>query len=273
MCRVTRKHTWEHRIKSEELRKRLGIHPIEYYIYSRQLCWAGNIARMDLSRLPRRMLSSWIAHSRPQGRPRLTWGATLVKALEEFQLNPEKTGVPWESLAANKCVWKSLLCPNSFYNGVTPSAAAEARARAARPDPTTRTGRTGSSTRTRTGDAPRRRRRNPAEYVEVPCMDIPGTQLVVARAWVRDKQSQHPSVRLDDNGAFSFHILGNPQAQQWFHDAIVAHLQGKPHPALLAPSPNGDETTRTSTRTSAGTSWSPPATIWNGGSFLAVPVS
>ena len=97
-----------------------------------------------------------------------------MKALEEFQLNPEKTGVPWESLAANKCVWKSLLCPNSFYNGVTPSAAAEARARAARPDPTTRTGRTGSSTRTRTGDAPRRRRRNPAEYVEVPCMDIPG---------------------------------------------------------------------------------------------------
>lgn len=266
MCRVTRKHTWEHRITSEDLRKRLGIHPIEYYIYNRQLCWAGNVARMDLSRLPRRMLSSWIAHSRPNGRPRFTWGATLVKALEKFQLNPEKTGVPWESLAANKCVWKSLLCPNSFYNGVSPSAATEAMARAARPDPTMRTGRTGHSTRTRTrtGDTSRRRR-NPAEYVEVPCMDIPRTQLVVARAWVRDKQSQYPSVSLDDDGAFGFHILGNPQAQQWFQDAIVAHLQGKPHPALLDPSPNGETTS-----TSAGTSRSPPATIWNGGSFLAV---
>ena len=43
----------------------------------------------------------------------------------DFDENPaEKTGVPWESLAANKCVWKSLLCPNSFYNGVSPSAAA-----------------------------------------------------------------------------------------------------------------------------------------------------
>ena len=98
-------------------------------------------------------------------------------------------------------------------------------------------------------------------------MDIPGTKLVVARAWVRDRQSPHPSVRLDDDGAFGFCILGNPQAQQWFQDAIVAHLQGKPHPALLTPSPNGETT---STSTNAGTSRSPPATIWNGGSFLAV---
>ena len=119
-------------------------------------------------------------------------------------------------------------------------------------------------------------------------MDIPRTKLVVARAWVRDKQSPHPSVRLDDDGAFGFCILGNPQAQQWFQDAIVAHLQGKPHPALLAPSPSGDspvQSERTDGETtSAGTSRSPPAimthlhvvpgstTIWNGGSFLAVPV-
>ena len=33
----------------------------------------GNVARMDMSRLPRRMLSSWVRNKRPVGRPRLTY--------------------------------------------------------------------------------------------------------------------------------------------------------------------------------------------------------
>ncbi len=57
MCRDTRKHTWEHMISSAELRKRVGLHPLEYYIYCRQLCWLGNLSRMTFSRMPRGMLS------------------------------------------------------------------------------------------------------------------------------------------------------------------------------------------------------------------------
>jgi hypothetical protein len=37
MCRVSRKHTGEHRISSTKLRARIGLHPIEFYIYYRQL--------------------------------------------------------------------------------------------------------------------------------------------------------------------------------------------------------------------------------------------
>jgi hypothetical protein len=35
MCRVTLKHTWDHSISSADLQKRIGLHPIDYYIFSR----------------------------------------------------------------------------------------------------------------------------------------------------------------------------------------------------------------------------------------------
>ncbi len=59
-----------------------------------------NVARMDISRLPRQMLSSWIENKRPIGRPKLTYGATIKKALNHFNLTG-KTG--WSPLA-HSCV-------------------------------------------------------------------------------------------------------------------------------------------------------------------------
>ena len=44
------------RISSAELRARIGLHPIIFYIYCRQLYWLGNASRMDFFRLTRRML-------------------------------------------------------------------------------------------------------------------------------------------------------------------------------------------------------------------------
>jgi len=35
------------------------------------------------------------------------------------------------------------------------------------------------------------------------------------------------------NGHSGFRILGNPQAQTWFSDAIEASIIGKSHPALI----------------------------------------
>ena len=72
MCRVTRKHTWERHISSEQLRERLGLDSIEYYIARRQLRWLGHVLRMGPERLPRRMLSAWVAHKRPAGAPQFT---------------------------------------------------------------------------------------------------------------------------------------------------------------------------------------------------------
>ena len=71
MCRVTRKHTWEHHISSEQLRERLGLDSIDMYIARRQLRWLGHVARMDYDRLPRRMSS-------PRGCP--TGGPSVRRA-------------------------------------------------------------------------------------------------------------------------------------------------------------------------------------------------
>jgi hypothetical protein len=57
MCIVSSKHTWEHIISSVQLRARIGRRSLEFYIYYRQLCWLGNVSRMDSSRLPHCMLS------------------------------------------------------------------------------------------------------------------------------------------------------------------------------------------------------------------------
>ena len=42
MCRVTRWHTWRHKISTDELLTRIGLRPIESYITRRQLQWAGH---------------------------------------------------------------------------------------------------------------------------------------------------------------------------------------------------------------------------------------
>ena len=42
MCRVTRKHTWEHHISTEQLEQRLGVVSIDTYLHT-----AGSFAGSD----------------------------------------------------------------------------------------------------------------------------------------------------------------------------------------------------------------------------------
>jgi hypothetical protein len=106
MCRVTRKHTWDHHISTQELGQRLGIETIDTYITRRQLRWGGHVRRMDYDRrLPRRMLSSWIAHPRPRGAPKMTYGRSFCKALKQFHIDHET----WPDLAADRSAWRETL--------------------------------------------------------------------------------------------------------------------------------------------------------------------
>ena len=70
MCRVSRKHMWDHHVSTQELGQRLGISTMDTHVTRRQLRWAGHVSRMDFIRLPRRMLlahawdsnsASWVA--------------------------------------------------------------------------------------------------------------------------------------------------------------------------------------------------------------------
>ena len=54
---------WANHITSVELMQRLGLDAVDFYLARRQLGWLGHVARMDFSRLPRRMLSCWVPHN------------------------------------------------------------------------------------------------------------------------------------------------------------------------------------------------------------------
>ena len=106
MCRVTKRQTWLHKIDSDTLRRRLKLEKMEYYISLRKLRWAGHLARMPMTRLPRQFLTSWVNHPRPHGRPQYTYGHSLNKSLK-------RAGIPsafkeWSQLAQDRSNWRKL---------------------------------------------------------------------------------------------------------------------------------------------------------------------
>jgi len=60
---------------------RLNLLEIVSYNHTRILRWAGHVARMPMSRAPRQLLTSLVAHSRPAGCPKMTYVRTLENAL------------------------------------------------------------------------------------------------------------------------------------------------------------------------------------------------
>mgnify|MGYP007078137698 CR=1 FL=1 len=58
--------TWAHHISTAELERRLGVDPIDTYLHTAgSSAGPAYIRRMDYAqRLPRRMLSSWVAYPR-----------------------------------------------------------------------------------------------------------------------------------------------------------------------------------------------------------------
>jgi hypothetical protein len=105
MCRVTRKHTWDHHISTQELGQRLGVESIDRYLGGRQLRWLGHVSRMPYDRLPRRMLSSWVPTRRPAGCPEMTYGRTMYKTMAKFGIDRST----WPELAADREAWRRVV--------------------------------------------------------------------------------------------------------------------------------------------------------------------
>ena len=105
MCRVNRYHTCVHRIRTSELLARVELHSIDTYVTKRQLRWAGHIARMDFSRLPRKMLSAWVRNKRPRGCPQFTYGRGLRKSLQKAAIDTSH----WFELCMDRVSWRSLI--------------------------------------------------------------------------------------------------------------------------------------------------------------------
>ena len=104
MCRVNLHHTFRHHITTSSLFRRLNLLAIDSYYHNRLLRWAGHVARMPMSRAPRQLLTSWVAHSRPVGCPQMTWGWTLEKALASKGISKEFE--EWIAIAKDRPKWR-----------------------------------------------------------------------------------------------------------------------------------------------------------------------
>ena len=129
MCRITMAHTIRCRIRTTSLLNRLGILPIDDYYHHRLLRWAGHVARMDMSRTPRKLITGWVENPRPRGCPYMTWGRTLKKALKRYRLSTDFS--EWSKIAQDRRNWRAvfILGPNTENDEHIPTARDERAAR------------------------------------------------------------------------------------------------------------------------------------------------
>ena len=71
------------------------------------------MARMDVAvRIPRQLLTAWVHNPRPIGRPAMTFGHTLQKALRRNGLPTEFAGPDgWRHLAQDRVEWRRRTAP------------------------------------------------------------------------------------------------------------------------------------------------------------------
>ena len=86
------------RISTWELQQGMGLDSMDNYVDRRRLRWLGHVHRMPFHRTPRRMLTAWVAAPRPSGGQLMTYGRSIHRALETFNI-PRTT---WATLAEDR---------------------------------------------------------------------------------------------------------------------------------------------------------------------------
>ena len=119
MCRVSLHHAFHHHISSATLSQGLNVMDLDSYYHNRILRCAGHVARMPTTRAPRQMLTGWVAHSRPNGCPEMTWGRALKMALK-------CKGLPvdfkeWRFKAEDRSEWRSRTYVLEISKSMPPS--------------------------------------------------------------------------------------------------------------------------------------------------------
>jgi hypothetical protein len=117
------------------LYNRLGVQNMDYYLNTRYIRWAGHVARMSQSRLPRRMLTAWVDHPRPRGKSCYAYGHWLNKELNAAGICTEKRAVAmgnytsWMQQAQDRATWRRVSTTNrvrySSSNKVSSTSAPE----------------------------------------------------------------------------------------------------------------------------------------------------
>jgi hypothetical protein len=107
MCRVTRHHTRKHRISTEVLEAKLGIHDIRHYFHSRALRYLGHVFRMDADRTPSLLQRCWVVEGKqPSGKIKDLYDSAAHKLLGELGLSLLD--------ASNKSEWHNITRPEAL---------------------------------------------------------------------------------------------------------------------------------------------------------------
>jgi len=104
MCRVNLHHTFRLHITTSSLFRRLNLLGIDSYYHNRLLRLAGHVAPMPMSRAPRQLLTSLVAHSRPVACLQMKWGRTLENALASKGISKEFK--EWIAIAKDRPKWR-----------------------------------------------------------------------------------------------------------------------------------------------------------------------
>jgi len=74
------------------------------YYHNRILRWAGRVSRIPMSRAPRQLLASRVAHFPPVGCPKMTWGRALENSLASQGISKEFK--EWIAIAKDRPKWR-----------------------------------------------------------------------------------------------------------------------------------------------------------------------
>jgi len=85
-------YSWKYRITNVEVRT--GQQTIDNILRERQLCWPGDVLRMDQQHLPQQALYWQVpGYKRGPGRPRANWRSTVNKDLQKMGFTLEEAEV------------------------------------------------------------------------------------------------------------------------------------------------------------------------------------
>ena len=104
LAKIAKSESLSQNRKKEVRREKEVYSNSDSYYHNRLLRWAGHVARMPMSRAPRQLLTSWVAHSRPVGCPQMTWGRTLENALASKGISKELK--EWIAIAKDRPKWR-----------------------------------------------------------------------------------------------------------------------------------------------------------------------
>ena len=104
---------WQDRVTNEEILRRTALAAMSTKVKQRRLRWLGHVARMDSSRIPKRILFSETVHGkRSIGHPRLRCHDVVKCDLNQLSIRP----VDWQELVTDRASWRRRLQECGRYN-------------------------------------------------------------------------------------------------------------------------------------------------------------